>query len=173
MLRRAPSLSRRRQPGMTVLELMITLTVVSVLAVIAIPSYTHFVAAQRVRAAATELYLAIVKARSEALKRSASVTITPASSGWQNGWTIPDPATGNTNIESHAALTGVTISGPTSVVYQSSGRVYSAVQPSCSASPPVACFVITSPTWSGAAGCVSIDLSGRPYSVSGVTTCSN
>lgn len=167
---RAPSLPRRRHSGMTLLELLVTLAVVSVLAVIAIPSYTHFVAAQRVRAAASDLYLAIVRARSEALKRSASVTITPNASGWQGGWTIPDPGVSGTNIENHAALTGVTISGPTSVIYQSSGRV-NAATPSCSASPPVACFVITSPMWAGAAGCVSVDLSGRPYSASGVTTC--
>jgi type IV fimbrial biogenesis protein FimT len=170
-MNRAPSPSRQRQSGVTLLEMIVAITVMAVLAVIAVPSYTHFIANQRVRAAASDLYLSIVRARSEALKRSASVTISPNTSGWQYGWTIPDPAITTTNIENHAAVSGVTISGPTSVVYQSSGRVYSTTAPSCSASPPVACFVITTPMWSGAASCVSIDLSGRPYSASGVSTC--
>jgi type IV fimbrial biogenesis protein FimT len=127
-----------------------------------------------VRAAASDLYLTIVRARSEALKRSTTVTITPNASGWQYGWTVPDPATATTTqtlLDNHATINGVSISGPSSVVYQSSGRLRSTDVPSCSSSPPVDCFVITSPTWSGAAGCVSIDLSGRPYSASGVTTC--
>lgn len=169
---RIPSASfGARHSGYNLLELLVTISVLAILTAIAIPSYTRFIASQRVRAAASDLYLSIVRARSEALKRSASVTISPSSSGWQNGWTIPDPATGSTSIlETHAALTGVSISGPTSIVYQSSGRI-SAATPSCSANPPVACFVVTSPTWSGASSCVSIDLSGRPYSASGVTTC--
>jgi len=161
-----------RQSGTTLLELIVAITVLGVLAAIAVPSYVHFIAAQRVRAAASDLYLTIVRARSEALKRSATVTISPTNtSGWQYGWNVPDPAATTTLLDNHAAINGVSISGPTSVVFQSSGRVYSTALPSCSASPPVACFVITSPTWSGAAGCVSVDLSGRPYSVNGVTTC--
>jgi len=160
-----------RAGGFTLLELLVTITVFGILTAIAVPSYTRFVASQKVRAASSDLYLSLVRARSEALKRSASVTLQPAASGWQGGWTIPDPNSHSSSglIETHGAVSGVSITGPTTVVYQSSGRTGAAT--SCSATPPIGCFVVASSTWSGATACVSVDLSGRPYSAIGVSTC--
>jgi len=157
--------------GFTLLEVMVAITVFGVLTAIAVPSYTHFMASQKVRAASSDLYLSLVRARSEALKRSTSVTLKPGTSGWQGGWTIPDPNTGSSSglIETHGSMPGVSITGPTTVVYQSSGRTGATT--SCSASPPVGCFLISSSMWSGATACVSVDLSGRPYSAIGVSTC--
>lgn len=158
--------------GYTVLEMLMVVTILTILTVIAVPSYTRIIAAQRVKTISSDLFVSLLRARAEAVKRSTNITVTPTAAGWQGGWSIPDPNPLSTTgvIESHGASTGVTVTGPVSVIFQSSGRV-NATTPSCGSSPPVACFVITSSTWSGARSCVSIDLSGRPYSASGVSTC--
>jgi type IV fimbrial biogenesis protein FimT len=161
-----------RSRGFTLLELLAVIAIVSILAVVGIPSFNRLIATQRVKNTASDLFMSLVRARSEALKRGANVTVSPNAAGWQAGWTIPDPTSGSTAlIESHAAVSGITVTGPTSVLYQSSGHLKSTVVPSCSASPPVACFVIKSSNRSGIYSCVSIDISGRPYNASGVTTC--
>jgi type IV fimbrial biogenesis protein FimT len=171
---RPPQPVSRLARGFTLIELIVAVTVLAVLTAIAIPSYTRIVAAQRVRTTSSDLFLSLIRARSEALKRGTNVTLKPASgSSWQNGWKVPDPNSTTVLIDTHGAVSGVTVTGPTSVVYQSSGRLQDNTAASCTTNPPVACFVITSTvtSWSGAASCVSVDVSGRPYSASGVSTC--
>lgn len=173
--RQVPRLRAGAESGFTLLELLTVVTILIIMMVIAVPSYTRIVAAQRVRTATSDLFLSLVRARSEALKRSANISLTPNGSGWQYGWTMPDPNPGSSTglIESHGATVGVNVTGPASaVIYQSSGRISSASATSCTSSPPVSCFLITSTSGSyTASSCVSIDLSGRPYSGSGTTSC--
>src|SRR5215469_10951958 len=68
LLRRASS---RPDHGFTVVELMITLGVAAILMVIAIPSFSHMINANRLTTAANELVGALNAARMEAIKKNA------------------------------------------------------------------------------------------------------
>lgn len=149
------------QCGVTLIELLVSMAILGILTAMAAPALSSLVANQRGKAMATDLYLSLIKARSEALKRNISVSLTPATvSHWEAGWTIPDPSGSSHPIESHGAISGVTITGPNSVIYRSSGRVLATTAPS---------FDISA-SGSATHWCVSVDLSGRPSSKAG--TCS-
>ncbi len=145
---------RRQQRGITLLELLVTVAVLGVLTALAAPSFVDVIKSQKIKNMGTDIQLALVKARSEAVKRNRDVTLSPVTaSDWTSGWTIPDPDNSGSNIEVKGSVTGLTITGPASVVYQSSGRISGSTAPS---------FDISASN-STTHQCVSVDLSGRPY----------
>lgn len=86
-----------RQSGFTLVELMVTIAVVMVLTVLAVPSFQTFLAGRRVEATADTLVSDFRYARSEAVKRTNRVTICPSVTGtscagpgglWKNGWIV-------------------------------------------------------------------------------------
>jgi prepilin-type N-terminal cleavage/methylation domain-containing protein len=77
-----------RVGGFTLIELMVTITIVGILLAIGVPSFRGFVAGQRVKTASYDISSVLTYARSEALKRNADVVITPNTGGWQNGWCV-------------------------------------------------------------------------------------
>ena len=139
------------------IELLIVVAILAIMGALAAPSMTRLIANQRLRSVATDLHLALVKARSEAIKRNAPVTVSPNGGSWTAGWSIDNPAGGEPlDIHGPAASVSVTTTA-TQVVYRGTGR-----------SAPPASFVITS-TRTDAARCLSIDSSGRPYLKEGST----
>lgn len=156
----------RRARGFTLIELMVTIAIFAVLASLAAPSMSKLVASQRVRAGAQDLHLALVKARSEAIKRNQTTTITPVATGWSGGWTItvpgPNPGDPVETVEQHQVSSAITVnSAATSISYQRTGRAAGA-----------ASFVFSS-SQTDLTRCVSIELSGRPYikETKGNSTC--
>lgn len=147
---------RSRNTGFTLPELVVTVGIVSILAAIAAPSFSDLIASQRARTGASDLYLALAKARSEAIKRNANVTLSPKEGLWHKGWTIVGPAVTpgdpDVTLEEHNEISGAVITGPASVVYQSTGRVRGGTSPAFGFS-----F-----TGTNAAACVKVDLSGLP-----------
>lgn len=142
--------------GFTLIELMVTLTVGAILLALAAPSFSSLIANQRSKSAASDIYITLAKARSEAIKRNREVTLLPVVAGaWQNGWKILDPTdpTLTTKLDDHGSIANATISGPTSVIYQATGRIKGSTPPA---------FSITV-TGTSNVRCVSADLSGRPY----------
>jgi type IV fimbrial biogenesis protein FimT len=139
-----PSVYNRRSFGFTLVELMITLSVVSILALIATPSLSRIIADQRMSAHINELIASITLARSEAIKASNSVivcsntTATPkscsGSTDWSQGWLVwvdrnnsgtvnPDPGE---EIQVHGALKGpgsVMNSGIDRIIFSRSGFI--------------------------------------------------
>jgi type IV fimbrial biogenesis protein FimT len=147
--RTAPS-AKHRMHGFTLTELMIVVAVAAVLVSLALPSYNQFVRNQRVKTASFDLFSSLVQARSDAITRNASITLAPVSSNWANGWTVTDA--GGTVLRQQQALAAVSLTGPTSVVYNSSGRLGSAS----------GSFELTATGSSITTRCITIDLSGRP-----------
>ncbi len=146
--------SRRRAAGFTLPELMVVVIVVAVLGGLAAPSFSQMIAAQRVKGAAGELFAALIRTRSEAIKRNTEVTLAPTTSGrWQDGWVIPNPADSGNRIEVHGALPNIVLTGPASVVYLANGRLKNSTAPSIQVSAAGTTQV----------RCIGIDLSGRPF----------
>lgn len=146
--------------GVTLVELLITITIVGILAAAALPSFGSFVAQQRIKTASFDMMSMLILARSEAIKRNASVAITPTGGNWQNGWTV---TVGGTTLSQQAALNGLVVtclSGaavatPCPVItYNSSGRIAGATSQSIQISSAATTSV----------RCISTDLSGRPNS---------
>lgn len=90
----ARSACEQRQRGLTLLELMIVLIMVSILAVLAGPSFTGSISRSEVNSMRDGLASAFQFARSEALKRKGPVTACSStdqascSGAWQNGWIV-------------------------------------------------------------------------------------
>lgn len=85
----------RRQVGFTLIELMITIFVLAILLGVGVPSFQSSIRDNATATTAGELAAAIALAKSEAIKRSAPVTMCPrAASGtacgddWAEGWII-------------------------------------------------------------------------------------
>ena len=149
--------SAARSRGFTLTELMIVLAVAATLVAAALPSYNDFVRNQRVKTASFDVFSSLVYARSEAVTRNGSVTLTPTGGNWASGWTITEA--GGSVLRSQDALPSITITGPASVVYTGSGRLSAAV----------GTFQLST-TGSGiTTRCITIDLSGRP--VTKATAC--
>lgn len=67
---------RAAQPGVTLIELMITLLIVAMLLTFALPAFTELLAESRLKAATSALYLKLYQARSEAIKRNQRMRLT-------------------------------------------------------------------------------------------------
>lgn len=149
-----PSFPSKRQAGFTLIELIVTMTLMAILAALAAPSYRELTANTRLRDTAGTLSLSLTQARSEAAKRSAPVRIVPNEGGWGQGWSILDA--NDTVLFSQGALEGVTfVEAPGDpVVYVASGRVLG--------NDPIE-FSLKSTHVSEAARCVTTDAAGYPF----------
>ena len=79
-----------RAAGFTIIELMLVLTVLGVLAAMALPSLSDLVKGQRVKTASSDVYASLIYARSEAIKRAADVAVVPntPTGDWAAGWKV-------------------------------------------------------------------------------------
>jgi type IV fimbrial biogenesis protein FimT len=151
-------LPRRPDRGFTLIEMVIVVTIISILAALTGPAFRDMVIRQRIRTAGYDLMADLTFARSEAIKRNSSVTITKGGSNWTGGWTITD--TGGATLRSHPALPDtVTITmAKSSIDFLLNGRASSS-----------ASFTIDDADGKSniPAHCVSVDPSGRPRSTDG------
>ena len=121
----------RRQRGFTVVELMVTLSIVGILVAAAAPGYQDWVATTRLNSHTNEFVTALHYARSEAVKRNVAVSVCKSSSGtscattstWAQGWMVfvdldgsGTYTSGETILRVHEKLTGgTTLIGETAV----------------------------------------------------------
>lgn len=114
------------QRGVTMMELMVTLSIAAILLTIAAPSMRDFIIDNRVAGASNQLMASFAFARSEAIRRGVTVTLCKSANGatcanaggWEQGWIIfPDGGVqgtvdgGDAPIRVVEAFTNLTISG--------------------------------------------------------------
>lgn len=97
------------QLGFTLIELMVTIAVIAILTMVAVPSFSAAMLSNKLAGYANNFVASALLARSEAIKRNVAVTLcrsadlsTCASSGgWQQGWIV---MSGTTIIQKQQAL---------------------------------------------------------------------
>ena len=141
-----------RNAGFTLIEMAVTLVLTGILSVLAMPSYKNLVLNQNVRTAASELQIALMYARSEAIKRAADILVVPVANDWRSGWSIQlaDSTVVRGQPPLHAQLSSISGSP---ITYHSDGRV--------AATPGTIVFKVAGNS-AVTARCVTLDLSGRP-----------
>jgi len=114
------------QRGFTLVEALVTLTILVVLVGVGAPSFAWFNQTTRIRTAAFDLVADLDFARSEAIKRNADVVVAPIAAGgttsWNNGWTV---AAAGTTLRQRGALGGQVAfdTEPAALTYDGAGRV--------------------------------------------------
>ncbi len=118
------------QMGVTLIELVVTISILAILMMIAVPSFTNATLSSKLTAFANEIVGSVYLARSEAMKRNAAVTLCMSSDGascatsgsWEQGWIVLAPD-GTTVLQRQAALSQgfVATSGVSSISFQPTG----------------------------------------------------
>jgi len=119
---------RKTIRGFSLVELIVVVTVLAILASLAVPSFREIIAAQRARAAASALYESLLLARSEAIKRNSIVTLSANSLNLANGWRVL-LADGATAVRTQESLGSVTFTPASpALAYTALGRLSGASQ---------------------------------------------
>ena len=165
--------------GFTLLELMVTVSIMAIIAGIAVPSYRSLIEGNLLRTNSQTFYASLVLARSEAVKnnqpvalcKSTNQTSCATSGTWDGGWLVYLDANSNSSFDSgevllhtHAAVNGSTLRATDAslhqLVYQADGTQRVAVSFN---------VCITSDT--SRASKISIGLTGRPSIEKGASAC--
>lgn len=78
-----------RSAGFTLIELMVTITLVVVIMALAAPSFATFQRNSELTSTANTFLSSLSSARTEAMKRGRNVTVAPAAdSDWSKGWVV-------------------------------------------------------------------------------------
>ena len=150
--------------GFTLIELVITITLIGILLALAAPGFRQLTLNQGVKTAAFDLVSALQYARSEAIKRpSEAVTLKSgaASDGaWSTGWRLLDGA--GDNLRSWTVASNITVTDKngtplTQITFGKDGHLAATM----AATPKIE--VKSSTTTSGVGPrCIKVDLVGRP-----------
>ena len=114
------------QEGMTLIEIMISLTVLGILILMGLPSFGEFLQNQQLRAATEALMNGMQVARGEAIKRNLAVQV---SVGPGTGWTVTEAVTAlpiqarSKDEGSPNAVVALTPAGATKVTFTPLGGV--------------------------------------------------
>ena len=121
-----------KQSGFTLIELIVTMTILAILLAIGVPSYQSITTSMRMSGEIDSLMGDLKFARSEAVKRGLNVSACPTAgtpcgstgTNWSSGWIIYDPASANT-----LRITPSLTSGDTLTWTPSSGGANPSVTP--------------------------------------------
>jgi type IV fimbrial biogenesis protein FimT len=141
-------------------ELLTVMLILVIILGIAAPSMSEFLAAQQAKGLSYDLTGDLMLARNEALKRNASVTVSPLGAGWAQGWSVASVSGGvpeslSTRNPAAQSVT-VTTNAPATITFDFNGRV----------SSPLGRVWIEISSQSSSR-CVQLDPSGRVRAVHG------
>jgi len=151
---------------------MMVVVIAAVLLGVGLPSLQNTLKTGRVRTSATDMHLALLMARSEAIKRNSDVILDAGGTDWSGGWNVTglvdtdnDPATDpvRTILTTQEALPNITVecnldsdtaadTCPSTVTFKRTGRPTSLIEFRLYVSDDVKVKT----------RCVSVSLSGRP-----------
>ncbi len=92
--------------GLTLIELIVTLAVVSTLLALGVPQFQSTTANSRLTSAVNTLSGDLTFARTEAIKRGVSVKVTGDTNWAQTGWTVAINESGGQNLRISPAIAG-------------------------------------------------------------------
>ncbi len=135
-----------RHTGVTLIELLVTLSIAVILMAIAVPGFQDFFRRNRIDSSVSELMGALNYARSEAIRRGVRVSICRSGTGtnctttqpWQAGWIVFTNPNDDNNVDAgeeiirvyHALPAGVTLNTndfTNRITYQPDGRITNSV----------------------------------------------
>lgn len=96
--------------GFSLVELMIVISIVSILASLALPSFESFLRKRQMVGASDLFYTSLYLARTEAVKRNSTVTICKSSDAtncggsWSEGWLMFEDTNNNGNLDDGEVL---------------------------------------------------------------------
>jgi type IV fimbrial biogenesis protein FimT len=123
---------RKHSAGFTLIELMMTLVIMAIVITVGAPALADFVAAQRVRTAASDMMGDMSLARAEAIKESRRAILAPLTTDWKDGWQVCVDLNGDNSCQAaEVRKIGSPISGRTkmcatpagAIVFRPDGRV--------------------------------------------------
>lgn len=134
-------ITHRMHSGVTLIELLVTLSIAVILMTLAVPGFQDFFRRNRLDSAVSEFMASLNYARSEAIRRGVRVSVCRSNTGtnctttqpWQEGWIVfTNPDNDNTVdageeiLRVHQALpAGVTLNSDFAnrITYQPDGRI--------------------------------------------------
>lgn len=147
---------RRRARGFTITETMLAVAVLAILVGLAAPGFREIILSQAVKTASFDLFSNLIAARSEAITRNTTVTVTPSGGNWANGWTITD-STGEV-VRRQDRFAQVLIAGPGSITFNGAGRLTTG---------STSISLMANGGKASHNRCIEIDLGGRPAAKKG------
>jgi len=100
--------------GFTLIELMVTIVIIGIVALIGIPAFSDFILNNRIRGQTSDFVVQLTHARSEAMRTATRVTVCPGTAGgcsgepnWENGWVVFVDANANAAVDGGEAVIGI------------------------------------------------------------------
>lgn len=171
--RAARAAQASRQRGLSLFELMVTITLVGLLSSLSVPSLRGLLQSMRTQSEMAELVSTLQSARAEAIRVGLTVTVCGSVDGrtchrlpdvWETGWLVFVDANGNQRVDDGETVlrtapalgNGDTLRGNTTLTGVSFNR-----EGFASGMPSGTRVVLhTQPVWAAATRCLSIQTSG-------------
>ena len=117
----------RQDSGLTLIELMVTISILAILMVVAIPSFQSMIASSNLTTSTNDLSNTLAQARSNAIRLGGRVTVCKSANGtqcdttgnWEQGWIVfndPTRSGTNANVDTDEVISFAAPAQPSGIV---------------------------------------------------------